>query len=103
VCGDDLSLGTTAELALIGATPSSLAYLGVSFVANPTPIFGGTAVPFPAQLLVPLPIDGAGVGRIAPVNGGFGPFSVDVQGARVDANLPQFIGLSNAVRIDALP
>jgi hypothetical protein len=103
VCGGDLSLGTTAELALIGATPSSTAYLGVSFASNPTPIFGGTAVPFPAQLLVPLPIDGAGVGRIAPVNGGFGPFSIYVQGAWVDASLPQFIGLSNAVRIDVLP
>jgi hypothetical protein len=103
VCGGDMSQGTTAELAVVGATPSSLAYIGVSLTSNPTPCFGGVAVPFPPQLLVPLPIDGAGVGRISAVAGGTGPFSVYVQGAWIDANLPQFVGMSNAVRIDVLP
>ncbi|MEZ5979977.1 MAG: hypothetical protein R3F34_17435 [Planctomycetota bacterium] len=103
VCGDDLSSGTSAELALVGATPSAPVYLGIALAPNPTPFLGGTAVPFPPAIVVPQATDAAGVLRIAPIVGGIGPLTMYVQALYPDASSPTFVGISNAVKVDFLP
>ena len=61
VCGDDLATdGSTATFAVEGATPSATVFVAVSLVADPTPLLGGTLVPFPVQLLLAIPTDGDG-------------------------------------------
>jgi len=102
-CGGDLSLGTTAELALVGAPAAAPVYLGVAFTQNPTPFLGGIAVPYPPALVVPLSTDGAGVLRFGPLVGGIGPLTLYVQALFPDASSPTFVGISNALRIEFLP
>jgi hypothetical protein len=102
-CGGDLSLGTTAELALVGAPPSTPVYVGVSFTPNPTPFLGGIAVPYPPALVVPLASDATGVVRFGPLVGGIGPLTLYAQALYPDPSSPSFVGISNALRIDFLP
>jgi len=102
VCGGDLSSGTSATLEIAGATPLETAFLAVGVTNAPTPFKGGTIVPFPWTVLVPLPLDGTGA-TTATVPGGGGPLAVYVQAIYVDDAQAQGYGLTNAVQVDLLP
>lgn len=98
VCGDDLTLaGSSATLELSGSVPFATALLFAGVASNPTPVPGGTLLPFPAALVLPLPLNGAGALSF-PVPGGAGaPLPVYLQAA-----VPNGSGsalLSNAVGV----
>jgi hypothetical protein len=103
VCGDVLSAGGSADLAIVGMPPATTVFLGASTFSNPTPFLGGVVVPFPAQFLFTFASDAAGELHV-PIFGGT-PVPIDfyVQGAYLDASLPAGVGLTNAVRIEYLP
>ena len=102
VCGDALSSGGTAVLALAGAPPNSPYFLGFATQANPLPLLGGTWVPFPTLFTAALSTDAFG-GSSFTVPGGNGPSTWIVQVAVFDASQPQLVGFSNAVQLDFLP
>jgi len=103
LCGGDLSTGTTADLMLTGALPNGLAWLLAGLVQQPTPFKGGTLVPVPFALVMPLATDGAGQASILGVPGGGGSYSVVLQALQADGAQPKGWALSNAVRADVLP
>jgi hypothetical protein len=103
VAGGTLATGTTAELTLTGVPAFGLAYLLAGLVAAPTPFKGGTLVPFPILITVPVAVGPAGTLIVPGIPGGGGPASIFVQAAHPDAGLPGGYGFSNAVRIDLLP
>ena len=102
VCGQPLCPAGAAQLRLNGAKPFATGLLFASLSSTPTPLKGGTLVPIPILLQLPIQVDGSG--RIAlPVPGGaFGAGSLDVflQAALVDGALPPRVrarGLSGSV------
>lgn len=103
LCGGDLSSGTTADLSLTGALPNVGAWLFAGLSQLPVPFKGGTLVPVPWALLLPLPVDASGHGGIAGVPGGIGPLTVYVQAVQADAAQPHGWAISNALRVDFLP
>jgi hypothetical protein len=103
LCGGDLSSGTTADLWLQGAAPGQVAFLAVGPTFTPTPVFGGTFVPLPPVVVVPLVTDASGAIGLPNLTGGGGPVSTYVQYLVLDAAQPQGIGFSNALRVDFLP
>ncbi|MEM7307642.1 MAG: hypothetical protein AAF682_13270 [Planctomycetota bacterium] len=104
VCGGDLSSGTTAAVTLSGAAPSAPLWLLVSFSQNPTSLYGGTVVPFPATLVL-ADTTGADGNWTAPdpVVGGGGPLTLFLQAAYLDDGFPEGVGFSNAVQVEVLP
>lgn len=102
ICGGPLNLfGNIADMRVVGATPNGIGVLALGAQNNPTPLWGGTAVPVPTFFLglvtfnaqgrwlapgaltappVPLPDAFAQVGYYAPA-------------------LPQGFGLTNALRL----
>lgn len=103
VCGGDLSTGTTADVLLTGAPPLTPAFAVLGVVQGSVPFKGGTLVPVPWLMFVPLATDIDGAVSVPGIVGGGGPFSAYLQFAVVDPGQPQGVGLSNAVRIDVLP
>ena len=103
VCGGDLSMGTSADLTLWGLPAYGQAFLVAGLVGAPTPLKGGTLVPVPFLLLVPVVAGPAGTLVLDGIPGGGGPVSLYVQAVHADGALPGGWGLSNAVRIDLLP
>jgi len=102
VCGGaPLAKGYKATLKITGALPASTAYIAVGFTSNPTSVKGGTLVPVPIFLLVPIPT-GSGTITLPGVNGGNGPVSVYLQAIIVDGSQPAGFAFTNAVRIDLL-
>jgi hypothetical protein len=102
VCGDMLASGGTADLAIIGATPSSPAWVGFGAANNPTPILGGTFVPFPPALIWTLATDANGEAHLAIPGGGATAHTVYAQAVYPDLSLPQLVGFTNAVGIEIL-
>lgn len=105
VCGGaPLTKGFTSDLLLENAPASALAYAVASTASNPTLILGGTLVPLPILILVPLATDAAGkISLPGIVQGGSGPASLYLQFVVADGGQPSGWSFSNAVRIDLLP
>jgi len=103
LCGGDLSTGTTATLALTGAPAGAPGVLGVGTVFAPTPVLGGTLVPFPPNSITAFVTDGSGAFTVPGVPGGGGPASLFAQCAILDAAQPFGWAISNALQIDVLP
>jgi hypothetical protein len=103
LCGGSLASGTAATLLLTGATPNQAVYMIAGLTSNPTLVLGGTLVPIPASLVLPLVANGTGTVSIPNVPGGNGPFSLYIQAIHVAPALPLGYGFSNAVRADFLP
>jgi hypothetical protein len=102
VCGEPLGSGQSAELAIAGAPAAAPMLLLVGASALPTPFKGGTLLPVPALLGIPLVADARG-GRSLVVAGGGGPVGVVLQAIVADATQVAGIALSNAVQVDLLP
>ena len=98
----DLSSGGHADLTLWGAPEAGLVFVAAGLTEAPTAFKGGTLVPVPILLLLPLATGPTGTAH-ATVPGGGGPLSIDLQAVFADATLPGGFGLSNAVRVDLLP
>jgi hypothetical protein len=103
MCGEDLSTGTSADMALTGAAPNAPAVLLVAFSSNPTSLLGGTLVPFPPVVTIPLTTDSAGALTLPGIAGGGGPLAAYAQFVIVDFTQPQFFALSNALEVNFLP
>jgi WD40 repeat protein len=97
ICGDDLTLpGSTATLSIEGATPLSTVALPVGVANNPTPFKGGTLVPFPWLVLVPLATDASGNVTAPVVGSGNPPVTITMQA--VDP-IPGAFEFSNALEV----
>jgi hypothetical protein len=103
VCGDVLASGGSADLAVVGAPAFAGVWVGFGAASNPTPIVGGTFVPFPPALVWPLGADASGEAHLAIPGGGFAAHTVYAQAVYVDLSLPELIGFTNAVGIEILP
>jgi len=103
VCGEPLVSGATADLVLTGAAPNSVAWLVASLTVDPQPFMGGTLVPLPILLQVPVITDATGGHAIPGFSGGGGPVDVCVQFAVEDATQPFGFAMSNAVTVELLP
>ncbi len=102
VCGDTLTTGNQAELFLTGAPGDAATFLVAGFSSNPVPFFGGSLVPVPPAVVVPLQTDPDGKFKTTITAGG-ATATVHMQFATLDAAAPFGIGLSNAVAVDFLP
>jgi hypothetical protein len=103
ISGGDLSTGTDVDLSLTGGPPGAPGWLVVGATSTPTPLFGGTIVPIPASLVLPIALDSAGAFRMLGIPGGGSPATLFVQGLVLDAALPAGFGISNAVAMQLLP
>lgn len=97
ICGR-LESGVSADLILRRAPASTAAVLVIATTNAPTPIFGGTLVPFPPQLTLPVGTDASGSVSLT-IPGGPAPAVLFGQWLMFDGGLPQSIGFSNALRI----
>lgn len=102
VCGETLQSGGSATLALSGAPPFAPMLLFAGLSLGPTPFKGGTLVPVPILLGIPLSASASG-GLTLNVPGGGGFASIVLQAAVVDPAQPAGVALSNAVRLELLP
>ena len=103
ICGAaPLSKGYTATLSITGAPADAAAYILVGLVNDPTSIKGGTLVPVPYLLLLPLVTDGSGVITIPGIPGGGGPVSAYIQAMITDGSQAGGFAFTNAVRLDLL-
>ena len=102
LCGESLQTGGSGQLSLDGALPSATVFLALGFGNNPTSFKGGTLVPVPFELLLPVQADGAGHLELL-VPGGGGPLTVFAQAASADPSQPFGYALSNALQIELGP
>jgi hypothetical protein len=102
VCGPPIAGGAAADLRLSGVPPGAPALIVAGFASSPTPFFGGTLVPVPPTVVVPVSADATGSVLVKDLTGP-GPATVYVQAVYADAGLPQGLGMSNAVGIELLP
>ena len=104
VIGGDLSTGTTADVTVTGATPSTNLWAISSDSNTPTPALGGTLIPVPVMTITPAFTDPSGSWTLpAGIVGGGGPATLYVQAAYLDAGQPFGFGITNAVQVDILP
>ena len=104
VCGDPLIDIGSAELHLAGAPSFAPSILAVGALAQPMAILGGTMVPFPPALLVPLVADGAGELLVPGIHGVVpGPWELHLQIAVLDPDQALGLAFTNAVRVAFLP
>jgi hypothetical protein len=102
ICGEPLSAGNSATLAIGGAPAGGAVYLFVSLNSLPTPFKGGTLVPVPVALSVQFSANGAGeVSALVP--GGGGPFTIYLQALAPDGAQTLGYALSNALEVQFLP
>jgi hypothetical protein len=95
-----LAPGSSGGLTLSGAAASAAASLFVSLASTPTPFKGGTLVPVPPVLTLPLVTNGSGAIPLAWASwpGGLpAATSIFVQYAIADAGAPAGVALSNAL------
>jgi hypothetical protein len=102
VCGDALATGGLATLSVEGAPPFAPMLLIVGLTSGPTPFKGGTLVPVPWLLALPVSANGAGALGLH-VPGGGGPLTAYLQAIIADATQPKGVALSNAVQLELLP
>ncbi len=98
-----LGTGNTGSIDLVGAPPSTAAWLLASTQLNPTPFVGGTVVTVPVAAYFPLFTDGQGEIHIPGLPGGGGPLTVYLQYLHVLSGGPLGYGLSNAVEVQFTP
>lgn len=105
VCGSPLATGQTATFTVASNLPSAAGFLFISLTSAPTfvPPLGGTILPLPILVTVPLATDGTGSLVVPGVPGGSGPVAVFVQTVFADGAQPKGFAVSNALRIDFLP
>ncbi len=98
VCGGDLTPGHAATMTISQLPSSSIGFLLVGLVNNPTFVFdvGGTLVPLPYLFAAALPTGSGSI--VLPVAGGFGPLTLYTQ--FVASTGPGTYTLTNAVKID---
>jgi len=97
LCGDALTLPqSTAQLVLTGGTPGASVFLPVGLSFNPTPVLGGTLVPFPWTLLLALPADAQGGLSLAVPGAGGPPLTLYLQAVQVGGGPARF---SNALEV----
>lgn len=101
-CGAPLATGGTATLLLTGAPAGAPFLLIGATQVHPTPAYGGTLYPLPAQLVVAGTMDAAGQFK-TPVPGGHGPVDLYVQAVAADPSLAVGIAISNALKLTFLP
>jgi hypothetical protein len=102
VCGETLQTGGEATLSVTGAPPFAPMLIAAGLSSGPTPFKGGTLVPVPLLLAIPVPANGSG-GLVLVVEGGGGPLSIYLQVAAADPGQPAGVVLSNALEIELLP
>jgi pyrrolidone-carboxylate peptidase len=102
ICGGPLNLfGNIADLRVLGAPVNGLGVLALGAQNNPTPLWGGMAVPVPTFYLEAVFFDAQGEwfvpgGLVAPPV----PLpDVFAQIGYLDPTLPQSFGLTNALRL----
>jgi len=102
ICGQQLNApGNFADLRVDGAPANALGLLVLGAQNNPTPVFGGTAVPVPFFFADVLLFDAQGGAFVEDYFEGLANGSeVFAQAAYLDPSLPQGWGLSNALRIE---
>ena len=98
-----LGTGNTGSIDLVGAPPSTAAWLLASTQLNPTPFVGGTVVTVPVAAYFPLFTDSQGEIHIPGLPGGGGPLTVYLQYLHVLPSGPLGYGLSNAVEVQFTP
>jgi len=103
MCGGDLSTGTTADLVLTQAPANTPAFFVVGTSSSPSPLFGGTLVPFPPAFVLAMTTSSLGEAGFTSFPGGGGPLTLYVQTVYVDASQTQSFGLSNALQVQLLP
>jgi hypothetical protein len=101
VCGGDLSTGTTADVSVSGASPSQPVWIAVGAAFHPTPLFGGTLVPFPPLVVVPGIADAGGDLLLADALPGGGGFTLYLQAAYLTPT--PSVGITNAIQAKFLP
>jgi hypothetical protein len=95
-----LAPDSPGTLTLSGAAPSAAAAFFVSLASTPTPFKGGTLVPVPATLLLPMVTTAGGSIPLAWASWPAGlpaATSIFVQYAIADAGAPAGVALSNAL------
>ncbi len=97
ICGGPLLPGRTATLQVSGAPPLAALLVAVSPSQTPTPLLGGTIVPWPSPAILAAQINIAG-SFLLPLSGNGGPIDLFVQAVYADASLPTGLGFTNAVR-----
>jgi hypothetical protein len=104
LCGDPLTAGGTADLAVTNAVPGTPVYLLASLVSNPTPFVNGTLITNPLVGSVQLNADGAGSVLVSGLQGGVPvPVTLFLQSFAIDLAEPGFIEISNALAAQFLP
>jgi hypothetical protein len=102
VCGGSLAVfGNIADLRVTAALPNSVGVLALGVQNQPTPLFGGVAVPVPAFYTGVVVFDAQG-NWLAPGALSAPPLpltDVFAQVVHYDPLLPQQFGLSNALRL----
>jgi hypothetical protein len=96
-----LAPGSPGTLSLTGAAPSATAFLFLSFTSTPTPFKGGTLVPVPVALTIPMVTNVTGAIPLSWTSwpGGLPPATTrNLQNANADAGAPPGPALSNALK-----
>jgi hypothetical protein len=102
LCGQALASGNSGKLSVAGAAPFAPLVLTASSSFQPTPIFGGTAVPVSPTIVLSLVAGASGDVELT-VQGGGGPATFYAQAYAFDPLLPQMLAFSNALEIEFLP
>ena len=103
IYGDELATGNTANLLLTNAPANETAYMAVGVNFNPIPLYKGTLVVFPWNLLAVLPIDANGEIVINGIPGGPSLLTVYIQIMHTDPGQPSGYSFSNALQVELLP
>lgn len=104
IYGQPLATGGKADLHMTGAQAGQPAFLLASAVQQPVAFKGGTIVPQVATaLMFELATDTLGEITLTGISGGKGPVDVYVQILVLDAQQPQGVAFSNAVKAEFLP
>lgn len=105
--GEPFATGKHEDLTISGASPDVPAFLLASLSFNATPFKGGTLVPVPFDVIVPMFLaaggDGSGGGELPGIPGGGGPLDAYLQAAIVDPAQPKGFAFTNAVKLEILP
>jgi hypothetical protein len=102
VCGDALATGGDATLTVNGAPAFAPMLIVAGLDFGPTPFKGGTLVPVPVLLAIPVSANAVG-NLLLHVPGGGGPATVYLQVAAADPAQPGGVAVSNAVKLELLP
>jgi hypothetical protein len=103
VCGGDLSTGTTFDVTLTGALPSTQGWIMGGPTNNPIAALGGMIVPNPTPVFAPFNTDTNGDFSAMGLNGGGGPATFYIQVLYLDGAQVGGVGFSNAVQMNFLP